>query len=368
MRNGQVGSVLDLVGVNNINQAQQAALQSRLHIPLIFSLDVIHGYQTIFPQPMEASSWDPTAISKDESISAKEATADGIKWTFNPMVDISRDPRWGRIVEGAGEDPYLGSAIATAKVHGYQGSDFSAPTKMAATVKHFAGYGAVEAGREYNGVDMSTQRLFNDYLPPYKAAVDAGAATVMSAFNSLNGVPASADPYLLTTILRKQWDFNGTVVSDYQAVQELVDFGYARNERDAARLAITAGVTIEMGVQVPSIIATYTSLRAGAGQAGQAQHRPGQRRRAARAAAEVPGGHVRPPVHRPAPGAATQELTPANLTAGADHGDESHRRAAQPEPARCRLPRRRRRSPSSDRWRTTPPTSSAATCRSASTQ
>jgi len=260
-RAGLVGSVLDLVGVANINQAQQAAMQSRLHIPLIFSLDVIHGYQTIFPVPlMEASSWDPAAIARDESVSASEATADGIKWTFNPMVDIARDPRWGRIVEGAGEDPFLGSAVAAAKVRGYQGTDYSGPEKMAATVKHFAAYGAVEAGREYNTVDMSTQRLFNDYLPPYKAAVDAGAATVMSAFNSLNGVPASADPYLLQRILRQLWGFEGTVVSDYQAIQELVEFGFATNEQDAARLALIAGVDIEMGVQVPSVNSTYTNF------------------------------------------------------------------------------------------------------------
>ena len=243
-KNGTIGSVLDLVGVENINEAQKAALQSRLHIPLIFCLDVIHGYKTIFPVPLgEASSWDPRDRQHDESVSAAEATADGIKWTFNPMVDISRDPRWGRVVEGAGEDPYLGSAIAAAKVRGYQGSDFSAPNKMAATVKHFAGYGAPVAGREYNTVDMSTQQLHNDYLPPYKAAVDAGAATVMSAFNSLNGVPASANPELLQTILRQEWGFGGTVVSDYQAVQELIEFGYAANEADAARLALTAAST-----------------------------------------------------------------------------------------------------------------------------
>ena len=258
LRSGQVGSVLDLVGVNNINQAQQAALQSRLHIPAIFSLDVIHGYKTLFPVPLaEASSWDPAAVQNDESISASEATADGIKWTFNPMVDLARDPRWGRVVEGAGEDPFLASAIAAAKVRGYQGSDFSAPDKMAATVKHFAAYGAPVAGREYNTVDMSEQQLRNYYLPPYKAAVDAGAATVMSAFNSLNGVPASANPYLLRTILRQEWGFGGTVVSDYQAIQELIDFGFATNGEDAARLALTAGVDIEMGVQVPSQFATY---------------------------------------------------------------------------------------------------------------
>jgi len=261
VRAGQVGSVLDLVGVANINQVQQAALQSRLHIPVIFSLDVIHGYKTIFPVPIaEASSWDPAAVQNDEAISADEATADGIKWTFNPMVDIARDPRWGRVVEGAGEDPFLGSAIAAAKVRGYQGRDFSAPDKMAATVKHFAAYGAPVAGREYNTVDMSQQQLLNDYLPPYKAAIDAGAASVMSAFNSLDGVPASADPYLLNTILRQEWGFSGTVVSDYQAIQELIDFGFATDGADAARLALTAGVDIEMGVQVPSQYATYPAF------------------------------------------------------------------------------------------------------------
>ncbi len=250
---GQVGSVLDLTGVANINAVQNADMAQNCHprIPLIFSLDVIHGYKTMFPVPLgEASSWDPALVQNDESVSASEATADGIKWTFNPMVDIARDPRWGRVVEGAGEDPYLGSAIAVAKVLGYQGNNFGAPDKMAATIKHFAAYGAPVAGREYNTVDMSTQQLFNDYLPPYKAAVDAGVATVMSSFNSLNGVPNTANPYTLTTILRDEWGFGGTVVSDYQAVQELEDFGYASDGADAARLALTAGLDIEMAVQV----------------------------------------------------------------------------------------------------------------------
>jgi beta-glucosidase len=270
VRKGQVGSVLDLVGVANINEVQRAALQSRLHIPVIFALDVIHGYKTIFPVPIaEASSWDPAAVENDEAISADEATADGIKWTFNPMVDISRDPRWGRVVEGSGEDPFLGSAMAAAKVRGYQGSDFSAPDKMAATVKHFAAYGAPVAGREYNTVDMSEQQLLNDYLPPYKAAIDAGAASVMSAFNSLDGVPASANPYLLTTILRHEWGFGGTVVSDYQAIQELIAFGFAANGADAARLALTAGVDIEMGVQVPSQYATYPAYGPGLVRSGK---------------------------------------------------------------------------------------------------
>ena len=196
-KNGTIGSVLDLVGVDNINQAQQAALQSRLQIPLIFGLDVIHGYKTMFPVPIgEASHLGSRAtVQRDESVSASEATADGIKWTFNPMVDISRDPRWGRVVEGAGEDPYLGSAIAAAKVRGYQGNDYSAPNKMAATVKHFAALRRPGRGpriQHRRHVDCSSS--FNDYLPPYKAAVDAGAATVMSAFNSFNGVPASANP------------------------------------------------------------------------------------------------------------------------------------------------------------------------------
>jgi beta-glucosidase len=250
-QNGQIGSVLDLVGVKNINQVQQAALQSRLHIPLIFGLDVIHGYKTMFPVPLgEAASWNPPLVENDESVSAAEATADGIKWTFNPMVDITRDARWGRVVEGAGEDPFLGSAIAAAKVKGYQGSNFAAGDKMAATIKHFGAYGAPVAGREYNTVDMSTQQLFNDYLPPYKAAVDAGAATVMSSFNSLNGVPNTANPYLLTQILRKEWGFKGTTISDYQAVQELEAFGFAATGADAARLALTAGEDIEMAVTV----------------------------------------------------------------------------------------------------------------------
>ncbi len=259
-QNGQIGSVLDLVGVKNINQVQRAALQSRLGIPLIFGLDVIHGYKTMFPVPLgEAASWDPSLVENDESVSASEATADGIKWTFNPMVDISRDARWGRVVEGAGEDPFLGSAIAAAKVKGYQGDNFAAPDKMASTIKHFGAYGAPVAGREYNTVDMSTQQLLNDYLPPYKAAADAGAATVMASFNSLNGVPNTANPYLLKTILRNEWGFKGTTISDYQAVQELEEFGFASNGADAARLALTAGLDIEMAVQVgpSSVFSTY---------------------------------------------------------------------------------------------------------------
>ncbi|HEY1515361.1 MAG TPA: beta-glucosidase BglX [Solirubrobacteraceae bacterium] len=258
---GKIGTVLDLTGVDNINAVQDAAVKnSRLHIPLLFGLDVIHGYRTMFPVPLgESATWDPAQVAQDESVSANEAAADGIKWTFNPMVDISRDPRWGRVVEGAGEDPFLGSAIAAAKVEGYQGSNFAAPDKVAATIKHFGGYGAPVAGREYNTVDMSTQQLFNDYLPPYKAAVDAGAASVMSSFNSLNGVPNTANPYMLTQILRDEWGFSGTTLSDYQAVQELEEFGYASNGADAARLALTAGENIEMAVSMTSTNPVYNT-------------------------------------------------------------------------------------------------------------
>jgi beta-glucosidase len=323
VRSGEVGSVLDLVGVNNINQVQQAALQSRLHIPVIFGLDVIHGYKTIFPVPLgEASTWDPATVQNDASISASEATADGIKWTFNPMVDVSRDPRWGRVVEGSGEDPYLGSAMAAAKVRGYQGTDFSVPDKMAATVKHFGAYGAVQAGREYNTTDMSTQQLFNIYLPPYKAAVDAGAATVMSAFTSLNGVPDTANPSLLTQILRQEWGFGGTVLSDYQAVQELEDFGYAANGEQAAQLAITAGVTIEMGVQVPSQYSTYTLYLQDLVKSGKVNM----------ATINSDVGHVLTlkylaglftnPLTDPSR-VTTSELTPANLAAARTSADES---------------------------------------------
>ncbi len=258
-KQGEIGSVLDLTGVDNINAVQKAAVEdSPLHIPLIFGLDVIHGYRTMFPVPLgESATWDPRQVAQDESVSADEAAADGIKWTFNPMVDISRDPRWGRVVEGAGEDPFLGSAIAAAKVRGYQGNNYAAPNKVAATIKHFGAYGAPVAGREYNTVDMSTQQLFNDYLPPYKAAVDAGAATVMSSFNSLNGVPNTANPYMLSQILRDEWGFSGATLSDYQAVQELEEFGYASDGADAARLALTAGENIEMAVSMTSTNPVY---------------------------------------------------------------------------------------------------------------
>jgi beta-glucosidase len=323
-RAGEVGSVLDVVGVSEIDKIQRAALQSRLHIPLIFGLDVIHGYRTMFPVPLgEASTWDMPVIKNDEVVSADEATADGIKWTFNPMVDISRDPRWGRVVEGAGEDPFLGSAVAAAKVHGYQGPDFSAPHRMAATVKHFAAYGAPVAGREYNTVDMSDQQLRNDYLPPYQAAVKAGVATVMSSFNSLNGVPATANPYLLQTILRQEWGFGGAVVSDYQAVQELIDFGYASGGAQAARLALTAGVDIEMAVQIPSQYSTYWNngpalLRSGA----ISMARLNTLVRHVLTLKYLAGMFAHPFVGSPAE-VQSQELTPRHLAAARKAADES---------------------------------------------
>ncbi len=326
---GQVGSVLDLTGVASINAVQQATLAKGCHprIPLIFSLDVIHGYKTMFPAPLgAASSWDPPLVKNDESVAASEATADGIKWTFNPMVDIARDPRWGRVVEGAGEDPYLGSAIAVAKVRGYQGSNYGAPDKMAATIKHFAAYGAPVAGREYNTVDMSTQQLFNDYLPPYKAAVDAGVATVMSSFNSLNGVPNTANPYTLTKILRDEWGFGGTVVSDYQAVQELEDFGYASGAADAARLALTAGLDIEMAVQVGCSSNPVESTFDCYGQQQLAQGKISMQQLNAAVhhvlVLKYLAGMVKHPYTDPSR-VTSSELTPSNLAAAKKSADES---------------------------------------------
>ena len=328
---GEVGSVLDLTGVANINAVQNATLAQGCHprIPLIFSLDVIHGYKTMFPVPLgEASSWDPALVQNDESVSASEATADGLKWTFNPMVDIARDPRWGRVVEGAGEDPFLASAIAAAKVRGYQGNNFGAPDKMAATIKHFAAYGAPVAGREYNTVDMSTQQLFNDYLPPYKAAVNAGVATVMASFNSLNGVPNTANPYTLTTILRNEWGFGGTVISDYQAVQELEDFGYASDGADAARLALTAGLDIEMAVQVGCgsnnnpVESTFDCY--GPQQLAQGKITMQQLDAAVHHVLELKylAGMINNPTTDPAR-VNTAELTPGNLAAAKTSADES---------------------------------------------
>jgi beta-glucosidase len=247
-RAGRLGSTLGVRGARNANELQRAAVEgSRLKIPLIFGFDVIHGYRTIFPVPLgEAASWDPAAAERSAYVAATEARAAGVAWTFAPMVDVARDARWGRISEGAGEDAYLGAAFARARVRGFQGSDYSAPDRVVACAKHFVAYGAAEAGRDYNTTDMSEQRLREVYLPPFKAAVDAGVATLMSAFNDLNGVPASGNRFTLTKVLRGEWGFDGFVVSDYTSVTEMIAHGYAADGADAARLALSAGVDMEM--------------------------------------------------------------------------------------------------------------------------
>ena len=245
---GQVGSLFNVVGAKQTNRFQHLAMEkSPHHIPLLFGYDTIHGERTIFPVPLAlASSFDPEMIRQVAHIAGTEASDDGIRWVFSPMVDIARDARWGRITEGAGEDTYLGSIMAGAYIQGYQGDDLSKPGSVAACVKHFAAYGAPNAGREYNTVDMSELTLRQVYLPPYHAAVNAGAATVMSAFNPLNGVPATADPFTLTKILRDEWNFDGCVVSDFGAIRELINHGVAATGPIAARKAITAGVDMDM--------------------------------------------------------------------------------------------------------------------------
>ena len=245
---GELGSMLNTVGQGLTNHFQHAAVDNtRLHIPLLFGADVIHGFRTIFPVPLAtASSWDPALITDLAHMAAIEARTAGVDWVYSPMVDIARDARWGRCTEGAGEDPYLGSAIARAYIRGYQQESLSAPGSVAASVKHFAAYGAAEAGRDYNTTDMSELLLRQVYLPPYHAAVEAGAATVMSSFNSLNGVPATANPFLMRTILRDEWGFDGPVVSDYTAVMELTHHGIALNAAVASQKALMAGVDIDM--------------------------------------------------------------------------------------------------------------------------
>src|SRR5690242_19686039 len=245
---GRLGSMLNVVGAARTNAFQKAAVEkSRLHIPLLFGADVIHGFRTIYPVPLGlGATFDPALVTKLAHMSAEEATTAGVKWFYSPMLDISRDPRWGRTVEGAGEDPFLGSAMAAAYVHGYQGDSLADPESVAACVKHFAAYGAAEAGKEYNTTDMSEIRLRQVYLPPYKAAVKAGAATIMSAFNALNGVPATANPFLMKTILRDEWRFDGFVISDYAANRELENHGVALDGARAARKAIMAGVYVDM--------------------------------------------------------------------------------------------------------------------------
>lgn len=248
VRKGLLGSTLNVRGVKNTNDLQRIAVeQSRLKIPMIFGFDVIHGYRTVFPIPLgETASWDPAAVKRAASIAAAEARAAGVHWTFAPMVDIARDPRWGRIAEGSGEDPYLGSVMARARVQGFQGTDYSANDKVVACAKHWVAYGAAEAGRDYNTTDVSERSLREVYFPPFKAAVDAGVGTFMSAFNNLNGVPTSANPFTLTEVLRGEWKFDGFVVSDYTSVEELIKHGVAADGAEAAQEALSSGVDMEM--------------------------------------------------------------------------------------------------------------------------
>ncbi|MGA3265035.1 MAG: beta-glucosidase BglX, partial [Terracidiphilus sp.] len=245
---GQVGSMMNVAGAEAANHYQHIAVEkSRLHIPILFARDVIHGHRTTFPVPLAlAASWDPGAVETVARYGAREARADGIAWVFSPMVDVARDPRWGRIVESAGEDPWLGSVMARAWVKGYQQDDLSRPDSVAVSVKHFAAYGAAIAGRDYNAADMSEITLRQVYLEPYRAAVEAGAATLMSSFNSINGIPASANPFTLTQILRKEWGFDGFVVSDWDAVAELREHSIGADDATVARKALEAGVDMEM--------------------------------------------------------------------------------------------------------------------------
>ncbi len=246
-RKGLLGSTLNVRGAKYTNELQRAALESRLKIPILLGFDVIHGYRTIFPVPLgESASWDLALIEKSAAIAAAESRAAGVHWTFAPMVDIARDPRWGRIIEGAGEDPFLGSQIAAARVRGFQGSDYSANNRIMATAKHWVGYGAAEAGRDYNTTNLSERSLREIYFPPFKAAVDAGVGSFMTSFNDIDGVPATANPFVLKKVLRDEWKFDGLVVSDYTAVMELMFHGLARTEADAAMYALNAGTDMEM--------------------------------------------------------------------------------------------------------------------------
>ena len=248
LANGLVGSMLNVRGVKGVRAVQKIAVEkSRLGIPLIFGFDLIHGYQSVFPIPLaEAASWDLEAIQRSASLSAKEAAVAGINWTFAPMVDVTRDARWGRVMEGAGEDPYLGSLVAAARVHGFQGDDLASPFTIAASAKHFAAYGFAEAGRDYNTVDIGLNTLHNIVLPPFKAAVDAGIKTFMNSFNDLNGIPATADAYLQRDLLKGEWGFDGFVVSDWGSIREMVDHGYAKDRKQAGEMSVLGGSDMDM--------------------------------------------------------------------------------------------------------------------------
>src|SRR5260221_10531577 len=245
---GKVGAIFNAFTAAYTHDLQKLAVEgTRLHIPLVFGYDVIHGHRTIFPIPLGLSaSWDLKAIEQSARIAATEASAEGLHWAYGPMVDIARDPRWGRIAEGSGEDTWLGCQIARAMVKGYQGNKLGDLTSVMASVKHFAAYGASQAGRDYHSVDMSERTLREVYLPPYKAAIDAGAATVMSSFNELDGVPASRNKFLMTNVLRKEWGFTGFVVSDYTSIMEMIPHGVAADTASAAALGFEAGVDMDM--------------------------------------------------------------------------------------------------------------------------
>lgn len=247
IKSGKVGAMFGTIGVDNIRRVQELAMNnSRLKIPLFFGSDIIHGYKTTFPIPLALScSWDMALIEKTAKTAAAEATADGLNWTFSPMVDIARDPRWGRVAEGAGEDPYLGSQIAKAMVKGYQGTDWASNTSLIACVKHFALYGAADGGRDYNTVDMSRIKMYEYYLPPYKAAVEAGVASVMTSFNEIDGVPATGNKWLMTDLLRKQWGFKGFVVTDYTAINEMIEHGVG-NLQEVSAQSLRAGTDMDM--------------------------------------------------------------------------------------------------------------------------
>jgi len=263
---GEAGSLLFLTDPAEINRLQRLALAgNRLGIPLLFGFDVIHGLRTIFPVPIAmAASWDPVTIERGQSVAAREARAVGIHWAFAPMVDIARDPRWGRIIEGAGEDPYLGAAVAAAQVRGFQGADFAHPERIIAGPKHFAGYGAAIGGRDYDEVNLSEYELWNTYFPPFQAAVEAGAGNVMTAYMDLNGVPASGSRWLFSEVLRETWGFGGFVVSDANAVRNLVTHGFAADLTDAGARAVTAGVDMEMAITDPAYAHLPEVLQSGA--------------------------------------------------------------------------------------------------------
>ncbi|MBK7213074.1 MAG: beta-glucosidase BglX [Bacteroidales bacterium] len=248
IKSGFVGGVFNTFTPSAVKKLQDIAVnETRLKIPLIFGFDVIHGHKTIFPIPLGLScTWDVNLVEQSARIAAQEASADGLSWTFSPMVDIARDPRWGRCAEGSGEDPYLGGKIAAAMVKGYQGSDLSKNNTIMACVKHFALYGAAESGRDYNTVDMSYVKMYNEYLPPYQAAVDAGAGSVMSSFNEINGMPATCNKWLMTDLLRRQWGFEGFVVTDYTAINEMIDHGIGKDLKDVSGMALNAGIDMDM--------------------------------------------------------------------------------------------------------------------------